>query len=152
VPSGFCRRLSGVEFERDSAVGVPNHAILVDVSFGALRVISVEDVLAHEARVLLDLAASVPVPAKHADDYLRLAELVKSSNMENAWQDHRKPTYPMTFGEANTLLKGLIATRRNLLIRTEYSKDTAEICPRCVQTPPFQLADPNVVLSFLGYC
>jgi hypothetical protein len=96
--------------------------------------------------------ASVPVPAKHAGDYLRLAELVKSSNMETAWQDHRKPTHPTTFWETNTLLRSLIATRRNLLISPKYSKDTAEICPRCVRTPPFQLADPNVVLSLLGYC
>ena len=101
---------------------------------------------------LLDLDASVPVPAKHAGDYLRLAELVKSSHRETAWPDHRMPTHPMTFWETNTLLKGLIATRRNLLISTEYSKDIAEICPRCVQTPPFHLADPNVVLSLLGYC
>jgi hypothetical protein len=72
--------------------------------------------------------------------------------MEPAWQDHRKPTQPMTFWETNTLLEGLIATRRNFLIRTEYSKDTAEVCSRCVQTPPFQLADPNVVLSLLEYC
>jgi hypothetical protein len=70
----------------------------------------------------------------------------------NAWQDHRKPIHPMTFGETNALLKGLIATRRNLLISLEYSKDTAEICPRCVRTSPFQLADPNVVLSLIGYC
>ena len=132
--------------------GIMSRAIPVDVPSGPLRVISVEDVVAYEARLLLDLDASVPVPAKHADDYLRLAELVKSSNMETAWQDHRKPTHPITFGETNTLLKELIATRRNLLIRLEYSKDTAEICPRCVRTSPFQLADPNVVLSLLGYC
>ena len=127
-------------------------AISVDVKSGPLRVISVEDVVAHEARLLLDLDARVPVPAKHAGDYLRLAGLVKSSDMATAWQDHRKPTNPKTFGETNALLKGLIATRRNLLISLEYSKDTAEICPRCVRTSPFQLADPNVVLSLLGYC
>ena len=63
-----------------------------------------------------------------------------------------KADHPMKFWETKGLLKGLIATRRNLLISTEYSKDTAEICPRCVQTPPFRLADPNVVLSLLGYC
>jgi hypothetical protein len=94
----------------------------------------------------------MPAAAKHADDYERLAELVKPFDMETVWQDHRKPTHPMTFGETNTLLKGLIATRRELLICPEYSKDTAEICPRCVRTSPFQLADPNVVLSLLGYC
>lgn len=116
------------------------------------RVISVEDVLAHEARLLLDLDANLPVPAKHADDYLRLAKLVKSSNMEAAWEDHRKPTHPMTVGETNTLVKRLIATRRNLLITPDYSKDADEICLRCVPIPPFQLADPKVVLSLLGYC
>ena len=132
--------------------GIMSRAISVDVPSGPLRVISVEDVVAYEARLLLDLDASVPVPAKHADDYLRLAELVKSSNMETAWQDHRKPTHPMTFGETNTLVKRLITTRRDLLFSPEYSKEAAEICRRCVPTPPFQLADPNVVLSLLGYC
>jgi hypothetical protein len=132
--------------------GIMGRAISFDVPSGPLRVISVEDALAHEARLLLDLGANVPVPAKHADDYLRLAELVKSSNMETAWQDHRKPTHPMTFAETNTLLKPLIATRRNLLINLEYSKDTAEICPRCVRTSRFRLADPNIVLSLLGHC
>jgi len=63
-----------------------------------------------------------------------------------------KAAQPMTFGETNTLLKELIATRPSPLISPEYSKDTAEICPRCVRTPPFQLADPNVVLSLLEYC
>jgi hypothetical protein len=132
--------------------GIMSRAISIDLPSGQLRVISVEDVLAHEARLLLDLDASLPVAAKHAGDYLRLAELVKSSNMETAWQDHRKPTHPMRFGETNTLVNRLIATRRHLLITPDYSKDAAEICLRCVPTPLFQLADPNVVLSLLGYC
>ena len=132
--------------------GIMSRTISVDLPSGPLRVISVEDAVARAARLLLDLDASVPVPAKHAVDYLRLAELVKSSTVETAWQDHRKPTHPMTFWETNTLLKRLIATRRNLLTSPEYSKNTAEVCPRCVRTPPFQLADPNVVLSLLGYC
>src|SRR5262249_13937271 len=106
----------------------------------------------HEERLLLDLDASIPVPAKHAADYQRLVGLVKSSNMETPWQDHRKPTHPMTFGETDTLVKRLIETRHDLLISPEYSKDAAEICPRCVPTPSFQLADPKVVLSLLGYC
>lgn len=78
-----------------------SRAISVDLPSGPLRVISIEDVVAHAARLLLDLDANVPVPAKHADDYMRLAELVKSSNMETAWQDHRKPTHSMTFDETN---------------------------------------------------
>ena len=74
---------------------------------GPLRVISVEDVVAYEARLLVDLDASVPVPAKHADDYLRLAGLVKLSNMETAWQDHRKPTRPLTFDETNQITQSV---------------------------------------------
>ena len=114
--------------------GIMDRAIWVDVPSGPLRVISVEDVLAHEARLLLDLDANRPVPAKHADDYLRLVELVKSPNMETAWEDHRKPTHPMTFDETNTLIRRLIATRRNLLITPDYSKDAAEICRRCANS------------------
>lgn len=132
--------------------GIMTRAISVDVPSGPLRVISVEDVLAHEARLLMDLDANMPVPAKHAADYLRLAELTGSSDIESAWQDHRKPTHPMTFSETDTLLRGLIATRRKLLISPDYSKDAEEMCRRCVPTPPFQLADPSVVLSLLGYC
>jgi hypothetical protein len=132
--------------------GIMSRAVSVDIPSGPLRVVSEEDVVAREARLLLDLDASVPVPAKHADDYLRLAELMKSSSMEAEWQDHRKPTHPMTFGEANTLVKRLIASRRDLLISLDYSKDADEICRRCVPTPPFLLADPKVVLSLLGYC
>ena len=132
--------------------GIMSRAISVDVPSGPLGVISIEDVVAHEARLLLDLAANVPVPAKHADDYLRLAELVKSADIEAAWQDHRKPTHPMTFVATNALVKRLIATRPNLLISPDYSKDADEICRRCVPTPAFRLADPKVVLSLLGYC
>lgn len=137
-------------FRADGAI--ITRAISIESASGPLRVISLDDVLAREARLLLDLDAKVPVPAKHARDYLRLAELVKSSNLEAAWQNHRKPTHPMTFSETNTLVKRLIANRRNLLISPDYFKDVDEICRRCVPTPPFQLADPKVVLSLLGYC
>ena len=60
-----------------------SRAILVDGPSGPIRVISVEDVVACEARLLLDLAASVPVPAKHANDYLQtcgFSEIVQPGN------------------------------------------------------------------------
>src|SRR5215471_2081917 len=125
--------------------GILRRAISIDFPFGPLRVISLEDVVAHGARLLLDLDASVPVAAKHANDYLRLEKSVKTSNMETVWQEHRKPTHPMTFGETDTFVKRLISTRGSLLITPDYSKDAAEVCHRCVPTPPFQLADPKVV-------
>jgi hypothetical protein len=57
----------------------------------------------------------------------------------------------MSFEETNTVLHGLIRSRSDLLIVPEYSKDIAEICTRCVSTPPFQLADASTVFSLLGY-
>jgi len=59
-------------------------AISVEGPAGAFRIISVEDVLAREARLLLDLEANVAVRAKQAADYQRLVGLVNSCNMETA--------------------------------------------------------------------
>ena len=58
---------------------------------------------------------------------------------------------PATFEETNTLLQDLIPARHDLLITPDYSNDTADVCPRCAPTAAFALADPNVVLSLLGY-
>jgi hypothetical protein len=107
--------------------GITSRAISIDLPSGPLRVISVEDVVAREARLLLDLDASVPVAAKHADDYLRLAELVKSSHVETVARSPEADS-PDDFGEADSVVKRLIATRRSLLIIPDYSKDAAEIC------------------------
>jgi hypothetical protein len=124
----------------------------LEFSFGPIRLISIEDVLARAARLLLDLSGGVPVPAKHANDYLRLEILIQPSDVEAAWQDHRKPGHPVTFCETNTLVLGLIATHRDLLITPDYSKDATQICSRCVPVAGFPLADPDLLLSLLGYC
>jgi hypothetical protein len=119
---------------------------------GPIQLISGEDVLARAARLLLDLLGGVKVPSKHANDYLRLEKLMQPSDVEAAWQDHRKPDHPVTFREANTLVRGLIATHGDLLITPDYSKDANQICSRCVATAGFPLVDPHLVLSLLGYC
>jgi hypothetical protein len=131
---------------------IMSRTLSADLPSGPIQLISLEDAVARSARLLLDLDVGLPVPSKHADDYLRLAELVQEPDVETAWRDHRRPAHPLTFRETNTLLKNLIATRRNLLITPEYSKDAAEVCPRCVPHGCFPLANPNVVLSLLGYC
>jgi hypothetical protein len=118
----------------------------------SIQLISIEDVLGRTARLLLDLAAGVQVPAKHAADFLRLASLIPSSEVEVAWQDHRKPDHPLTFREANTLVRGLIATHRHLLVAAQYSKDVTQTCSRCIPSATFPLAEPQLVLSLLGYC
>jgi hypothetical protein len=120
--------------------------------FGPIKLISGEDVLARAARLLLDLRGGIPVAAKHASDYLRLEPLMQTLDLEVAWQDHRKPDHPVMFCDANTLVRGLLSTHRNLLITPDYAKDATRICSRCVPTTAFSLADPQLVLSLLGYC
>jgi hypothetical protein len=124
----------------------------LDFPSRSIQLISVEDVLARTARLLLDLRAGVQVPAKHASDFLRLANLMPSSEVEVAWQDHRKPDHPGTFYEANALVRSLIATHRHLLIVPQYSKDVTQTCSRCKPSETFPLAEPQLVLSLLGYC
>ena len=126
--------------------------ISVDIPSGPIQLISGEDTLARTARLLLDLRGGVPVAAKHANDYLRLEKLAHPSSVEAAWQDHRKNDHPTTFPGARTLVQGLIATHRDLLINIEYSTENTQVCPRCVATNEFPLADPHLVLSILGYC
>jgi hypothetical protein len=124
----------------------------LDLPSGTIELISLEDLVARAARLALDLTGNVPTPSKYARDFLRLAELVNPADVEEAWRDQRKPGHPETFDEANTVLQDLIPARHDLLITPDYSKDTADVCPRCAPTPAFALADPNVVLSLLGYC
>jgi hypothetical protein len=122
------------------------------LGFGTFQVTSLEDLVARSARLALDIAAGVPVPSKHARDFLRLAEWAASDDMETAWRDHRKPAHPSTFDEASRLLHELIPARPDLLITPAYSKETEAVCPRCVPTAALQFADANVVLGLLGYC
>ncbi len=118
---------------------------------GIVRLISLEDLIARLARLALDLTAQIETPAKHALDFLRLMELVDTKAVEAAWRDHRKPAHPATFKETSSLLHAVIATRSNLLITPDYSKDATMVCPRCVNTGRFRLADPAMLRAVLGY-
>jgi hypothetical protein len=119
--------------------------------FGPVQLLSGEDVLARAARLLLELRGGVPVAAKHANDYLRLEKMMQTSDLEVAWQDHRRPGHPVMFRETNILVRGLIASHQHLLVTPDYSKDATQICSRCVPTTAFPLADSQLVLSVLGY-
>ncbi len=115
-------------------------------------VASLEDLAARAAGLTMDLAEGVPMPAKHAADFLRLSTMVDAARVEEAWRDHRKPKHPATFQEASSLLRDLIPARPHLLITPEYSKDTEARCARCLSTAAFPLADAKRVLALLGYC
>jgi len=131
---------------------IMKRTVTLNLPPGPLQLISQEDIQARAARLLLDLREGIPVPAKHATDYIRLERLVRPFELEAAWVDHRKSDHPMTFREANTVVQHLIATRGDLLITVDYSKDPTQVCRRCVATAAFPLADSHLVLSLLGYC
>jgi hypothetical protein len=126
--------------------------VSLNLPSGPIQLISQDDIQARAARLLLDLRGGLPVPANHANDYLRLERLVQPFGVEAAWPDHRKPDHPTKFREAGTLVQRLMATHRDLLITVDYSKDATQVCPRCVGTDAFPLADSHLVLSLLGYC
>jgi hypothetical protein len=127
-------------------------AVILQLGSGPMPVVSIADLLAREARLLLDLAPGNPVPAKHAHDYLRLVELVSPAEVEAAWPDHRRPSHPTRFGEVRGLLRLLISARPDLLIRLQYSQNPYQVCPRCSPGEAFPLADPQLVFALLGYC
>jgi hypothetical protein len=124
----------------------------VELSLGSIRVVSPEDLTARATRLALDLADGVATPAKYPRDFLALVELVDTAQVEVAWQNHRKIKHPPTFEEAKRLLQILIASHPELLITPSYSHDTEEVCPRCLETADFPLANAKTVLQVLGYC
>jgi hypothetical protein len=126
--------------------------VRLDLPSAAIQLISLEDLTARTARLVLDLAEGIPVLSKHARDFWGLVNLVDKAEVETAWQDHRKPNHPMTFQETISLLDYLIPTHQDLLVTAKYSKDTEGVCPRCSPTPTFQLANPNVILSLFRIC
>ena len=132
---------------------IMSRTLTVELPTGQMRLAAREDVIARSARLLLDLAFDIPVPEKHARDYIRIAEGVPlPANLQVAWEDHRKPEHPRGFREADQLVRKLISTRDRLLIMPRFSTDTRAVCQRCVPNTAFPLADPAVVLSVLGYC
>ncbi len=132
--------------------GTLRRAVIVNLEFGRLQIVSAADLVAREARLLLDLADGVPVHAKHARDYLRLVESVRPEEMGTTWPEHRRPSHPTEFREVHSLVEGLIRSRADLLTAPEYSRNAGEICPRCQPVAAFPLADPREILALLGYC
>lgn len=131
---------------------VMSRAGVVEFPWGQMQLIALVDAVARTARLLMDLEGGVPVASKHAHDYLRMVNLVHTPDLEVAWRDHRRPAHPMTFSESDGLIRHLLATRRDLLITPDYSKDTAATCARCAPHGRFRLADASAVFACLGYC
>lgn len=129
-----------------------NRTHVIEFPTGPIRILEREDVIAHGARLLLAQDINVPVPEKHARDYLRISAGTLPADLEAAWQDHRKPDHPCVFRDADEMVRKLISTRARLLISPQYSTRTRDLCPRCVSNAPFPLADPTQILTVLRYC
>ena len=83
--------------------GTMTRTVRLDLPSAAIQLISLEDLTARTARLVLDLAEGIPVLSKHARDFLGFVNLVDKAEVETAWQDHRKPNHPMTFQETISL-------------------------------------------------
>lgn len=125
-----------------------------ELSLGALtlRVVSIEDLVARHARLNWDLVEGKPVAPKYARDFLRLLALVETDEIEEVWQEHRKPHFPVRFAGAVNQLHSATASQAELLVAPTYSKDVLAVCPRCKDAHGFPLAEASLVLSLLGYC
>jgi len=125
---------------------------VIELSCGTIRVVSPEDLVARLARLTMDLTEGVPTPLKHAEDFLRLDGLIACEEMESVWREHRKAEHPESFAEVRSTLRVAIPAHPELLVPSTYSRDVYELCPRCVSTSSFRLADLSAVLALLGYC
>ena len=139
-------RAYGSEMERARALQ------LSELPECALSIVAFEDLLARHARLCCALLRGERVAPKYARDFLRMLDLAEGEYIDEVWQDHRKPTDPLSFAEAAGLLREAIAQRAELLIAPVYSTDIDEVCPRCESTASFQLANAGQVLALLGYC
>jgi hypothetical protein len=117
-----------------------------------LKMISIEDVQGAHARVVWGLVMGKRVAPQHARDFLRLLPLVSTAQMEDIWQEHRTPECPVSFAETIAELNKVIASKTELLVPREYSKDVNAVCSRCHGTETFKLADASRVFAILGYC
>lgn len=136
-------RAYGHEMERVSPI---------EVSAIPLRLLSLEDVEAAHARVCWDLMEGKRVDPKYARDFMRMVGLVQPDEIEDLWQEHRKPECLESFAETARELRGAIASNPELLAPVARLIDVGKVCPRCQGTEAFPLAEAGQVLSILGYC
>lgn len=117
-----------------------------------MRTVSLPDLVARHAQLTWDLVGGQPVSPKYARDFLRMLELLTTDEVEDIWQEHRKPHCPDSFAETARELKKIIELRQDLLVSPVYSTDTLESCSRCHSLTAFPLADAGRIMELLGYC
>jgi hypothetical protein len=121
-------------------------------AFGALPVVSVEDLAARNASLLMGLERGQEVARKHAEDFEWLAEFADPHGVEIAWRDHRKASDPPSFKEARERIRDLVKSGADLLVIPAYSQDAHAICPKCEEVGAWRLASGQEIIAVLGYC
>jgi len=125
---------------------------LVTVGPLVIRVVSVEDLTARSAALVLGLDRGHAVARKHARDLESLLDRVDPDGVEIAWRDHRKAGDPSTFREARARIADLVRVHADLLVVPEYSQDVDAVCSQCEETGAFRPAPATQVQALLGYC
>ncbi|MGC1104986.1 MAG: hypothetical protein WA876_00470 [Candidatus Acidiferrales bacterium] len=124
----------------------------VQCEMGQVSVMSVADLAARTASLLLGLERGATVPSKHADDFLRLIRTISLDGAENVWPGYRKEGDADTFEEAARRIRSLVQSRKDLLVPVVYSQDVDGFCPNCIEVGPFRLSPAERVMAILGYC
>jgi len=127
-------------------------SVPVEIGGLKLRMVSLEDMIARHARLNWDLIEGRRTPAKFARDFQRMVELIPSVDIQDIWQEHRKPEMPEDFQLAASLISHAIEMHGDLLSEPGHSQDLSAICARCKALEDYPLADPKQILSILGYC
>jgi hypothetical protein len=124
----------------------------IELVQSVFQMVAFEDLVARHARLCCDLLRGQNLAPKYARDFLRMVDFARPWHIDNAWQEHRKPDDPKSFGETVVSLREAIVERADLLTASVYSTDVDEVCPRCESTAAFRLADARQVFGLLGYC
>jgi hypothetical protein len=129
-----------------------SRTIDVEFAFGCMRVVSIEDLTARLARIVLQIGEGTAIPPKYANDLLRLLEMVDPVSAETVWSEHRGSNQPIGFANACELANQLITSYPEMLVPITYSTNAKDVCARCDPNGRFRLAGAETIISVLGYC
>lgn len=114
-------------------------------------VLSLEDLVANSARLLLDLRRGAAVPRKHLVDFGRLRRDIDIERMNVVWPDYRRDDDPLDYRTAVSDIDRLVAAHPARLIVSRYGSDASTACPRCRTRVGFPRASAEQVRGVLGY-
>lgn len=124
----------------------------IDLGEFGFQIVAFEDLVARHARLCCDLLRGHELAPKYARDFLRMLDFAEPCDIEDVWQEHRKPDDPQRFSDTTARLRKAIVTHSDLLTPPVYSTDVDEKCSRCEGTSAFRPGDARQVLALLDYC